>query len=143
MFCHREILLVLITIQQNEKSTQRNIVKFQLSHIQDEVLFSTPDLKHYLTPSTTSGAHCTWPTPLHGGQGYRGSQIVSTLHNIGRYVVLHQQLGAIPFGTMCHSSQPMVPSMVSITFSTGLMKTCCLSWRKLVFTCKIFCYSEH
>ena len=56
------------------------------------------------------------------------------------------KLGAKPFGTMCHSAHLMVPSVVSIifvsiTFSSDLTKQYCLPWWKLLWSCKIFCFT--
>ena len=92
-----------IFIRVNNPSFNSNISKYQLSHIQNEVLFNTPDLhlRHFC--SGQSGllckAHYTWP--LHS----MGPITVSTTSTIGRYGLLqHHQIGALLYGTRCLSS---------------------------------------
>ena len=58
-------------VRVNDPSFNRDIGKYHLSHIWDEVL--TPQTSNLIDPSTTLGAHCTWPTPLRWAWGLRGT----------------------------------------------------------------------
>ena len=68
------------------------------------------------------------------------------LTTLGRYMILHQQLSAIPFGHQVSLiTQPKVPSvvsiiLVSITFSTDLMKPCCFHGESLFALIKYFLF---
>ena len=55
-------------IRVNDPSLNSNIVKFNLTHIWDEVLINTPNLKLKQTLPHLLGIHYTWPKTYHGEQ---------------------------------------------------------------------------
>ena len=109
-------------IRVNDLPLNKSIGKFQLSHIRDELQLSTPDqhLKMSL-PHSSCPLHC--PTSPFVGQWCKGdTQLCSTLHNIGRHVVLYQQFGLNHLAPGVTFVNPLLPSVlstliVSITFS--------------------------
>ena len=87
----------------NVPSLNRNIGKYQLSHIRDEVLFNTPDLQLRYTLQHHQGTNVLGSYQKLGKGLRRVYTLCQYIISMGRHVGLHHNFGATPFGMRCHS----------------------------------------
>ena len=107
-------------IRVNDPSLNRNIGKFQLSHIRIPLTYNSNSPLPQVQLPTAHG-----PNP-HSRKG--GHNLCQYLTTSGRYVALHQKLGTIPLAPAFthHRSSDAICGKYYI--STDLMKPCSLSW---------------